>query len=98
MPVGEQEGAQRTTVRVELLGLVPQAQKDLLHQLLGPLGIAQEPARQPEHGAAVAAIRLSQRVFVITADRDHEGGIGCGGEVGGRHGLRGFYGVVRHPG
>ena len=47
--------------RVEPLGVLPELEEDLLHQLLGQGPVAQDPHREAEGGVAVAAVHLGQR-------------------------------------
>src|SRR5205085_11496381 len=54
--VGQEVAAQRPTVGVVAIGLVPQAQEDLLDDLLGERRGGEEAAGEAEHGAGVAAV------------------------------------------
>ncbi len=70
----QQEGPERAALWIETLGFVPQAEKDLLHDLLGEAGIPEHPLGQPEHRPpAWTAEHLRQGIVVPTADGDHEG-------------------------
>ena len=59
--LGQQVGAERASVGIELLGLVPEAQEDLLHDLLGHRGVGQQAPSQPEHRTGMASVGLGQR-------------------------------------
>ena len=59
----------RAAARVELLGLVPQPEEHLLHDLLGQRGVVEQAPGQAEHRAGVAPVRLGQRVLLVPADR-----------------------------
>src|SRR5580704_5219238 len=82
--LGQQERPERSSVGVELLRLVPQAQEDLLEDLLRQGAVVDHPAGQSEDGAAMAAVRLGQGVFTPTADGDNQGAI-TGVVQGGGH-------------
>ena len=75
MRLGEQEGAQRAPGGVEAVGLLPQPQEDLLGHVLGLGGVVQDPLGQPEHGSAVAPVRLGQCHLAVAGDGSHELGI-----------------------
>ena len=83
--LGEQVGAQRAAAGVELLGLLPQAEEDLLHDLLGDGVAGEEAARQAEDGAGVAAVGLGQRLLAVARDGHDDAGVGEAGEVVGSH-------------
>ena len=73
VPIGQQERPQRTADRVESLRFVPEAQKDVLDDLFGGAGGAENPTGQGEDGPGVTAVHLSQRILVPPADRYGEG-------------------------
>src|SRR5262245_49191296 len=75
MALREQVCTKRTTGRVKLLWLVPQAKEDLLHDLLGHSRVAQQTPAQPKHGARVAPVGLCERVLVVPADAHHQRGV-----------------------
>ena len=60
---------------IELLGLLPQVEEDLLGDLLGRRVAAQDPAGQRVHGAAVAPVDLGQRRLMPTTDGHHQFGV-----------------------
>ena len=98
MALGEQVRAQRAPLGVELLGLVPEAEEHLLHDLLGEGGVDEQPPGQAEHGAGVAPVGLGERLLAVAADGDDEDGVAALGEVvGDGHGCPRF-GAEAGPG
>ena len=79
--LGEQVGAQRAPLGVELLGLVPDAEEHLLHDLLGEGRVDEQALGQREHGAGVAPVGLGEGVLAVAADGDDEDGVAALGEV-----------------
>ena len=75
MGAGQEEGAEGPALGVELLRVVPQVQEDLLGDLLGRGGAAQDAPGQGVHGTSVAAVHLGQGLFVPSADGDHQVGV-----------------------
>ena len=73
--LGEQERPQGPAVGIETVGLVPQAQEDLLGHVLGVSAIVQDPPGQAVHGAAVAPVHLGQGHLAVTGDGGHQLGI-----------------------
>ena len=72
MGLREQVGAQGPSRRVELLGIVPQTEEHLLHDLLRERPVDHDAQREAERRPGVAAVRLSERGLVEAADRDDE--------------------------
>jgi hypothetical protein len=60
---------------VELLGIVPEVEEDLLGDLLGGRVAAEDPAGEGVDGATVAALHLGQRLLVPPADGDDQVGV-----------------------
>ena len=87
--VHEQEGAERAATTVVALGVLPEAQEDLLHHLLGRHPLPEHPRRQREHGPGVAPVRLRERVLVVAADRDDQADVVGRGVAAGRSGSHG---------
>ena len=98
MALGEQVGPQRAPLRIELLGLVPDAEEHLLHDLLGQGGVDEQPPGQREHRAGVAPVGLGQRLLAVAADGDDEDRVAALGEVlGDGHGCP-WFGAGAGPG
>ena len=64
---------ERAAARVELLGVVPEAEEHLLDDLLGERVVVEHPHREAERGVAVAAEHLGQRLLSEAGDGDHQG-------------------------
>ena len=77
LPVGagQEEGAQRAPLGIELLRVVPQVEEDLLGDLLGGRIAPQDPPGQGVDGSAVAAVHLGQRRLVPATHRHHQVGV-----------------------
>jgi hypothetical protein len=73
MGLSEEIGAEGPPLWVELLRLVPEAEKHLLNDLLGRCPSPEHPGGQGENGPGVAPIDLGERLLSPAADRDHEG-------------------------
>src|SRR5207248_118145 len=73
--LGQQVRAQRAPLGIEAIGCVPEAQEDLLHDLLGQRRVAQQPSGEGEDRARVPAVRLGQRLLPPPADGHDERGV-----------------------
>ena len=66
---------------------------------LGKRLVGEEPPGEPEDGTGVPAVGLGQRVLVVAADGDDDGGIAGVLEVGRCHGfLSPDFGALRRRG
>ncbi len=95
MGLGHEEGPQCPPTGVEALGRVPQVDEDLLGDLLGQVGGAQDATGQGEHRSPVTPVRLGQRRLVHPSDRHHQGGVA--GRLELEH-VEGFFGAAHRPG
>ncbi len=82
---GHEEGSERAATGVEPLGVLPQLEEDLLHQLLGQGPVAQDTHREAEGGVAVAAVHLGQRRLAEPGDGDDQRGVAGVAELGFHH-------------
>ena len=73
--LGQQEGAQGAPGGVEAVGLVPEAEEDLLGDVLGLGGVVQHPLGQAEDGPAVAPVHLGQGHLAVASDGGDELGV-----------------------
>ena len=85
MALGQQERAQRTPLGIELVGSVPQAEEDLLDDLLGQGPVDQKPPGEGEDRPGVAAVGLGQRFLAVAADGHHEDGVAGVADLVARH-------------
>ena len=67
-----EERAQLPPGGVEPLGLVPEAQEHLLHDLFGAIGVDEHPPGQAVDRGAVAVVELLERPLVRAADGGHQ--------------------------
>ena len=81
MALRQKKRPQRPARRIELVRVVPQAQEDLLDDVLGLGGIAGHPSGKPAHCAGVAPVQLRQRLLAVAADGHHQLSISEVGEV-----------------
>jgi len=58
--------------RIEALGIVPQLDEDLLHDLFGHTGVPQQPPGQGKRRSGVASVHLGERVVAPAGDGKHE--------------------------
>src|SRR5437899_6555342 len=75
MAVRQEERPKRPALRVELVRRIPQAEEDLLHDLLGARAVAEEPTSEAEHGTGMAPVGLGQGVLAPASDGDDESGV-----------------------
>ncbi len=85
MGVGEQERAQRSPIRVVLLGVLPQAEEDLLGDLFGQRLVAQDSPGEALHGPGVAPVGLGESLLLKASNGRHERRIAHAGEFLGTH-------------
>ncbi len=66
-----QEGAERTSSRVEALGLVPETKEDILHHVVG-VALPAQAASLLLYVAAVTAVGLGQGIVGAAGDAPHQ--------------------------
>jgi hypothetical protein len=71
--LGEEKGAEGPPLRIELLGLVPEAEEHLLDDLLGHALVDQQPAGEREDRPRMTAVCLGERILSPPPDRDDNG-------------------------
>ena len=81
MGVRKQEAAQRTPRRIVTVGLVPQAQEHLLHDVLRERLDCEQPACEAVDRAGVAPVGLGERFLAVARDPDRQRGVRELGDV-----------------
>jgi hypothetical protein len=75
MGLGQEERAELPSLGVEPIGAVPQADENILDDLLGQLPSPQNPEGEGEQSPAMAPVQLGEGIVLVSMESENETGI-----------------------